>query len=701
MGPILGFITVKSATKETVSLYGSHENISKLLVDYVGRSGSFSTFSVDYPLAISCDSSLAASSSLPPTLTITASMQYTASLSHSDHEKSPSLHIFLSTNHSHDDPIVIMDPESRTSISLSFNLSCNTITDHTSLNFEQYALYINDNDNWCLSPAGSNSIQLSQLILNPSPVREIKLVYRNSSTKTVKATLVLSDIKVNFSASVSPLIVRNAAESEKVYSDAFNAACSTCDKYIQRNIEFYDSHPVTTEAIQNVTVFCDKRRKGFFPGSMFDVFRVPKTPVEFYLRLLDISVQRRLMKVSSKTDLAGADFCAHPSDSHKLYCVMNMLNLYNNYCEYITDFFDHNCARKSRCWRKDHYELTDSFDPIEHRGCGDCEDFAAFILRLVSDLLIHVNTNASAIITEILKVLNRYTFTSVLCGVSTSAITGSSSERAKTSKLKSHECVFAIPTEDMLKAIANYNPHDPIISVLSAEKHKKLKCDHIIPLEGTGILMVEPKGLSEADKEFTSYVKAANPDLIHARPTYSYDPSSENNFFKIMSTAIIPAFFVLYGKNNIEYIFAYREKTPGTKPSRGVWFPHLMNIDSHPDVLLIPSPSLTPDVIAAFNLIKKDDYPRVALKPMLFCADHVKIKTILSSTSKMPPLERLSSPVARFYYDFDQLDEQKALQLKHSLEEKGYSFVTRIEGIAQRSHHKKYHGGYALLVFRV
>lgn len=723
LGSFIGFVTIDSNTKEVVALYSINDNnnqISRLLEHHAKKSPFSTTYtklSTQFPMMISPSITKTLSSSSHPEVVITADMKYIPFLAHSHREREPHLFAFLSTNVCHEDPILVRKPEQQTELRLRFRLTSQSITDHTLLNFEQYSLYLNDNDKWCLTPAGSASVQLSQFIIHNSPkaTTTISIHYQNSPRKTLKAQLTLSNIRFSISPSVSVCIVRDAKESTRVHDEAFMNACKASNEYIKRNIAFYESRPVTIDALRSVTVFCDKRKNNaFFPGSMFDIFRAPRTSPEFYLKLLELSIQRKRMS-SSKQDMLGADFCKHPDPSFRLYVVMNMLVMFTHPCEYITDLLDHNCERfaskktrsasascstsYSSTWDKSKYEEIDSFDPIEHRFCADCEDFAAFILRLVNDLLIHVGMNASPIFSEIVAILHRYTFASVLCGVSSAAISSEPSQ-LHSQELKSHECVFAIPTDDILTAVRNYNPHSCMLTLLASRKHTKLPCDHIIPLEGTGILFVEPNAISADEAEFDKMLRRQFPLLSTSKNMHSYNPDGDHNFFKIMSTAIIPSLFIEFGMPEIEYIFAYKREGQSL-PSRGVFFSDMMNVSNHPEVCLVPCPSLTPETIAAYSFIKKDDFPRVVLHPMTPTASHSRVKSTLSNAVSIPSPDVRSSPVARFYFHFDDLDLQAATLLKQQLQESGYSFLTRVEGISERPYDESHHGAYEVLIFKV
>lgn len=703
-GLFLGFITISSSTREVVAIYAVHQNLADCLAHHVHSISSSSLalsvpyrpFSLDAPDLISCRRSIVSASSSYaslkeiPSITFTANMSYKAHLSRPDRERCPSLHVFASTNIYHKDPIIIYDPENQTSLNLKFELSAVAITDHTEICFEQYSEYMNEEGKWCLTPAGCGTLHFVSLLRcrDGKPLK-LNLAYTNSMTKTVKARIVLSDINVKVSSSVQLVISNTVEESLLVKRTAFKNACDVSEAYITDNMHFYNSRPVTSKAIRNVTVFLDRRRKGFFPGSLFDVFRAPRTKAEFYFKMLEISIQRKT-RIQTKVDLLGRDFCKNPDSQYKLYCVMNMLNMFNHYCKYITDLFDHDGR----------VEMTDSFDPIEHRGCADCEDFAAFILRLIIDLMIHFSNTTSLIMREILIVLSRYTFGSVLCGVSSMAISDNSPEK---SQLRSHEAVFAIPTEDILTAIGNYNPKDPIFSLIQSQEYsyKKLPCDHIIPLEGTGILLVEPNGMHAEEKDMIADLKESIPVLKScSKNIYTYDPNSKNNFFKIMSTFINPLWYMMFGKPEIEWIFAYKPAKSGDLPSRGVWFKDLMNINSHPEVMLVPCPSITPEVFAAYSIIKSSDYPRVKLNGLTLQPHHVKIQRILSSATSVPPSEILSSAISRFYFPFENLTEESANSLRSSLQSKGYSFITRVEPVATLPYKNTPLGGYELLVFK-
>lgn len=634
---------------------------------------------------------------------------YQPLLAERDHEQQAELHIYLSTNVSNSVQIVRASEVSSGEVSLRFRLrSPHVIASDCLLNIDQYALHKNEKGELCRNQAGYTNIPLAQLLQVKECRMELHVVNSRDAAHAVKGRV---HIKVREATRPVGVLLRD--RSEAATRKRYGACASVIADYVRRNRQFYQRYGPTVQSVRNITVFLDQTRVGYLPGSLFDVFRVPKARDEFYLNQLHIAVQRSL-GTAERVDLSGRAWLQHPEPAFRVRTTMVMLTVYVNYCTYITDLADHNQRGRGHQWHKELVELIESFDNAFPRDAGDCEDFARCILRLVMEIKYHGASLQSEVMHAVRDILDEFVFCSVLCGVSNRSLSnmpvdGGGDARSGGPKLNGHEGAFAIPKSTFYEALRRDNQDHPILAQLGVPRGTPESSDAgdsstVYVLEGTGMLQPQPSELGADERRAMRCLASselAAPVLDSLRSVYHYDPHRTDNFYKMMMACITPEFF-LQGVPYVEFLVVYKSacgrKSAGT---RGVWFPHLIDIANNPRVTLVSAPPITPELVDAYSMMSKDDYPITRLRGLRETDEMRAFKRALDRAPAPGARTAIGGAARRtFYVRYDQLTEQPRLaeQLAEVATSTGMGIDVRVEPVRTNDNGHRT-GGYAVTYY--
>lgn len=575
-------------------------------------------------------------------------IEYIPNLAQESHEKSPSIHFHLSNNVGAEPFIITLSKNINFSkqIDLKFKLKTTQLPSDCLLNIDIFAKEKNELNQWCYNQAGYSNIRLIELIQSNDKIK-FDLKVPNSSNKqesmgiiilqktsssssssnnTNIGSVIISDNSTgnsNSSSSSSSIVISNNYSFKQVQKH-FNESENKIENYIYRNREFYSRHPPTYDRIDRVTVFKYKTRPGYTIGSLFDLFPIAKTKEEYYLNALNIAVGRRSSKYrAKKVNLMTGDFLKNSNEVYKCAVVMDMLTLYVNYCPYITDEIDHNKKNKNSKWNQNLIELIESFDILRARNAGDCEDSTGEVLQEAMEIKYHYKDFQSKIMRKVQKLCRKFIFTSVLCGVSNQSMNGS--EHNKNLQLNGHEAAFAIPKSIFYTGLERYQDTErcELLDYASPKEKKQGSNLPIFILEGTGDLQPEPSRQSREQQILQSCITSSD-QIYNATSTYHYDPSKNNNFYKVMITFITPEFYFRFGAKRFEFLICYAQKNNFYKPNsfskpdvhytRGVLFTDLINISRKKNVCIAPSPKISNSLLESSYTITKDDYPILPLE---------------------------------------------------------------------------------------
>jgi hypothetical protein len=626
-------------------------------------------------------------------------LEYNPLLAQSSHECKPEIHIYLSSDTAKH--VCVVKPRKEHFTSKNTYLIKNQLIElqpvsktaprDCLLNFDVYARHKNEKDEWCLNQAGYGNLLFNSIFFKDKQLIDLNVT--NSRKQDIsKGTLVVSLCKKD---SICQLRYSNKPHSVEEITKELESHERTIAAYIEDNRLFYNQYPATASSVQNVTVFVDQTRVGYLPGSMFDVFRVPKAREEFYLNLLEISLKRYFKIFDRTTDVIDRYWlnAGEIDPKFRSKITMRILTAYVTACPYITDEMDHNKAKQSRYWDPNLVEMIESFDNMFPRDAGDCEDFSRAILRLVCELKFHSSSFQSQAMHLVCENVDKFIFCSVLCGVSNKALTGVP-KRGTTyhGKLNGHEGVFAIPKYTFYESLKRHDPNHIILQQASNVELRKGSCDSVYVLEGTGMLIPEPSADTKAE-EYTEQVVSKCSEILksypvkHGRTYFHYDPKSKNNFYKMMITLLTPEFF-MNGLPYVEFLLHYKNKN-NRYGTRGVWFNDLLNVREQKDVAIAPSPQLSSNVIYSYTRIGKDQYPMTSLKKLPLSNKMLDIEKQLTfeSTKKQIALDKNISQT--WYIRFDAMNQSVIDGVKQICQLCGLSVRTRAEPmrINDNGHH--------------
>ena len=632
------------------------------------------------------------------TIKLHLDLEYTPQLAQSSHECKPEIHIYLSSDTAKHVCVVKPRNEHFTSKKTYFMKNqlvelqpiANSAPKDCLLNFDVYARHKNEKNEWCLNQAGYGNVIFSSIFAKTNQLIDLNIT-NSRQTNSSKGTLRISVC----SDSVCTLQYSNKYYSIKEATKELESHEQIIASYIEGNRAFYNKYPPTASSVQNVTVFVDQTRVGYLPGSMFDVFRVPKAREEFYLNLLEICLKRYFRIFDRSVDMLNTYWltAGEIDIRFRSKIVMRVLTAYVTACPYITDEVDHNNAKKSRYWDPQLVEMIESFDNMFPRDAGDCEDFSRAILRLVCELKFHSSSFQSEAMQLVCQTIDKFIFCSVLCGVSNKALTGVP-KRGTTyqGKLNGHEGIFAIPKYTFYESLRRHDPHQIILQQASREELNKGSSESVYVLEGTGMLIPEPSADTKQE-EFTEQIVSKCSEIIksypvkHGRTYFHYDPESNNNFYKMMITLLTPEFF-MNGLPYVEFLLHYKNKN-NNYGTRGVWFNDLLNIRKQLDVTIAPSPQLPSNVIYSYTRVGKDQYPMTPLKTLQLTNEMLQVEKKLTFKSSKEKNTLEKNIAQTWYMRFDSMNSSVIEGIKKISNLSGLSVRTRAEPmrINDNGHH--------------
>lgn len=478
------------------------------------------------------------------------------------------------------------------------------------LNIDAQALFMNQNEVFCQNQAGYTNLRMIDILSRLGKRIDAYLFVPNSPLKTPKGRIFLT-----FSSlTINEQTPKTASDSGIAIESVRNNLSQTekrVAKYIALNRSFYDQYPATSPSIKNITVFCYDGRKGKIPGCMFDSFKLPQSRESYYLTALKYAIQRRTLKsdidLETWTEGREASWCAA--------VVMDMLCIYVNWCNYITDIVDHN--EQGKAYKASLKKLIESFDVIRCRDSGDCEDFTREILMAAMELIFNVTAFKSTAIQKVRDIMDRFIFVSVLCGVSKASI--SFSEKNESSvRLAGHECALAIPKYIFFKALSRSGDKQPLIALYSEEERNKGRDDQIYVLEGTGNLFPEPREQTEEYQRLSScFLEEFPPEITDCiRKQFFYHPKRDDNFYKRFISFLTPEFFLKFGYRGFEFLLCIEDKTKPGRFLRGVNFSNFLEIDNNPSIRLIEAPHIPVKTFRDASRLDDDNFPPTVIEPV-------------------------------------------------------------------------------------
>lgn len=497
-------------------------------------------------------------------------------------------------------------------IQYNFSVSKAFIPDNASLNIDVYATYINDCGQQCINQAGFASLKFSDFFTGEKIKADLIVPASSNPTSFSKGVVELklkqSNMKIKSREHTHP-IESLASKQHLIYG------------YIERNREFYNAHPTPISSIQHVTVFGFQTRTLYIPGSLFDVFNIPKTKEDYFVNALLLSYHRRLILEHPETtpsydlQLLADSWVNNTSQQEKICVVMDMLAMFVNYCTYQTDEVDHNVSTTER-WRESKVEKMDSFDDIMARLNGDCEDFSMEILREVMTLKYNNAEYTNELIVQyVIPILYKFIFVSGLAGVTSDSINGAKS--GKETSIGGHECVYAIPNYIFFKAFSRNKENKRALDQLfefdermaGHETHEQ-----IYIIEGTGNLFPEPRSKTHRWSMMEDQIfDCDTEDHLNSKVLtdyFFYNPDAEDNFYKMIITLLTPEFYFRFGVPIFEFLVVKEGEYLSEKIyMRGVSFQELLHIDDHPTISIVACPEIPSQVLKYSLAIHENDFP--------------------------------------------------------------------------------------------
>lgn len=471
------------------------------------------------------------------------------------------------------------------------------IPNHIKLNFEAYAELKNECGEWCVNQAGIAQLKLRKFLLRTPVGHAIELPLTvplsRKKEKTVKGTLILTVLDTDLPFKVKP----PRDKYENVDKDL------VIRRYIDENQEFYREHPPVDSFFDTVRVFCFNTKSGLIPGSLYNLFPIPKSREEYYLHALDVIMVRKYPAKQRK-------YLALETLDQKLDVIMAMLHLYVNYCKYITDLVDNNVASKTHDPTK--CELFDSFDDMRSRNCGDCEDGTCEIHKEVAEIKHNIEDFVSDTMRDVRTILRKFIFVSALCVVDNRTI--SNTAHSTSNRPQAHECAMAIPNYIFFKALERSGTSEELLAKYSDDEKNEGSDAPIFILEGTGNLIARPKIKPKNVHKVHKKLSNANPEMMDiiediAINQFFFNPNSKGFFYDILVTLVTPEFYYSHQYPVLEFLVC------NEIGQRGVKFSEFVDIEEHPDLQLLPAPKFLPDVLALSMRVRNNEYPPSTLDP--------------------------------------------------------------------------------------
>lgn len=644
----------------------------------------------------------------PPTtykLVLEMTLRYEPDLAGQGHEEPHSISVyptqgfFVGEMHTSIDTSTLKDDEESLEVdaTMVFDVSKNFIPHSAMLNFDVYATYINTYNQKCINQAGYAAFKLVDLLADLSKTHETQLVVSTSEQE--------DNTKGHLFLQIKSCNLKPKEKAHAVSNTDLEAKQSLIMEYITENTKFYHAHPASNPSIENVTVFLFRTRTIYIPGSLFDVFALPTPREDYFINVLMMSYQRRLVLEDpiGTPPFNGpqlmAQWVGQADDKLKVYTIMDSLAFFVNYCTYQTDEIDHN--KRHHTWRKDRVEKTESFDDLMPRMNGDCEDFSKQILREVMMLKYGARYFTSEILLKhVLPILHRFIFVSGLAGVSAMAI---SEAKRGSASLNGHECVYAVPNYIFFEALGRNTPRDyPLMNLYSKEeKYAGMKEKEIIyVLEGTGNLFPEPRSKQHRwqiiEEDINQYPESESITEIYTDMVF-YDPHKEDNFYKMIITMLTPEFYYRWGHPVFEFLLVKESEGLFSKSyQRGVYFEELLNIHENNLVSILPCPEISPEILKVSLAVHENNYPPAELMKPPITQEMLEVARVL--TIQRPSSSSSSSnekSAFSFQIRFADMTNEIIQNLIELCEKTNYSLRCDIEPVHQSDLYKnRIFGGY-------
>ena len=379
---------------------------------------------------------------------------------------------------------------------------------------------------------------------------------------------------------------------------------------------------------------------------------------------------------------------------------MDMLCIYVNWCNYITDIVDHN--QEGKRYDASLKRLIESFDVIRCRDSGDCEDFTREILMAVMELIFNKSSFASTAIKKVKEIMDRFIFVSVLCGVSKASI-GFKDKHNPNVKLSGHECALAVPKYIFFKALSRSDATHPLLSLYLEEERNMGKNDQIYVLEGTGNLFPEPRQKSETYRHLQEFVmEDISPPHGTIREQFFYHPQNEDNFYKRFITFLTPEFFLKFGYRGLEYLVCIEdEKNPG-KFLRGVDFSSFLDIDNNPSIRLIEAPRIPVKTFRDASRLDDDNFPPTTIEPVVLIPE--EMNEIARQFSVLQPhalIPQTNTDVYSFQIPkSDRIDSSFIESWKKEINARKLNMICYPEAVKMNHSKNEIVGGYTIHIFK-
>lgn len=613
------------------------------------------------------------------------------------HETPHGLYIYPSYSYAKGQPYFVhhTKADGRTRHRLTFTTRKRHIPPFAMLNIDAQALFINQNGVPCQNQAGYANIRMASIPSCINKRMDVILLIPNSPLKQQSkgsVTIVCSSITINGGLEEAP-------DSELTIDDVRKNLQRTTDKvmkYVDLNRRFYQKYPASATSISNITVFNYDCRKGRIPGCMFDSFKLPISRERYFLQSLRYAIQRRTL-MTDDNDLEN--WTVGRSSTWCVSVVMDMLCIYVNWCNYITDIVDHN--KEGGSYDERLKKLIESFDIIRCRDCGDCEDFTREILMAAMELTFNVNAFNNKAIHKVRAIMDRFVFVSVLCGVSKASISFNDLND-KNVKLSGHECALAIPKYIFFKALSRSNPSHPLLTLYTTEEQDKGKEDQICVLEGTGNLDPLPREVTSEYEKIASCIFDEFPDDLTSsiRKQFFYHPRRDDNFYKKFIAFLTPEPFLKFGYRGLEYLVCIEDpRTPG-RFIRGVDFNSFLEIDKNPSIRLVEAPQIPVKTFRDCSRIDDDNFPPVINEPVDISQEMVLTAqqfTILREGTKIP---EHNDNVFSFQIPLDQVTPEIIEAWRKEVEARKMNMICHPEAVKLNHSMGKIVGGYTIHIFR-
>lgn len=599
------------------------------------------------------------------------------------------------------------EADGRTLHSMTFYTRKKHIGPFAMLNIDAQALFSNQNKVMCQNQAGYSNLRLVDVVSRINRRIESVLFVPNSDVKKPKGTTTIVFSSVTIAREQALPAPDEALSIDQVRNNLVKTSKRVVT-YIKKNRSFYQQYPATSTSIQNITVFCYDGRKGQIPGCMFDSFKIPPSKESYYLNALRYAIQRRSISEAKYQSTGGSvswglEINLERWTEGKTYTwcaavVMDMLCIYSNWCNYITDIVDYNEA--GTVYKESLRKLIESFDVIRCRDCGDCEDFTREILMNAMELLFNHTCFKSEAIRQVKAIMDRFVFVSVLCGVSKASI--SFTERnEKSMKLSGHECALAVPKYIFFKALSRSDPNHPLLSFHSVEERNKGKEDQIYVLEGTGNLFPEPKEPTEKYKSLLDCVVEEFPQEIteSLRKQFFYHPKKEDNFYKKFITFLTPEFFLRFGYRGFEFLVCVEDKNAPGRFLRGVDFLSFLEIDKNTSIRLIEAPQIPVKTFRDASRLDDDNFPPTSIEPV---DTPMEMKQVAQSFTVMQPgssIPQSTDNILSFQIPIESVNQTFIETWKREVSVRKLNMLCLPEAVKLNHSTKKIIGGYSIYIF--